>query len=83
MPRTCGGDVSCSEGDVASCASFSDGDTWLCACKKTAGSVTASAKLYERIISTPVGMLVALAPWNDGAQNLDEPYTWSTSSRIA
>ena len=48
IPRTCGGDVSCSEGDVASCASFSDGDTWLCACKKTAGSVTASAPLYPR-----------------------------------
>lgn len=73
IPRTCGGDVSCSEGDVASCASFSDGDTWLCACKKTAGSVTASATLYERMISTPVGMLETLGPWNDGPQKSDDP----------
>ena len=73
IPRTCGGDVSSSECDVASKVSFSDGDTWLCACKKTAGSVTASATLYERMISTPVGMLEARGPWNDGPQKSDDP----------
>ena len=65
--------MSSSECDVASKVSFSDGDTWLCACKKTAGSVTASATLYERMISTPVGMLEARGPWDDGTQKLDDP----------